>query len=61
LEIFVAHTLMSAGIRIILQNVFSIKFVSVNLIFGIVISCLRPLLLVDLLNHFGFRYAFIIR
>ncbi len=58
LEIFVAHTIASAGIRIILQKVFNIENQYIHIFLGILFGILGPLILVELLRKIGFKYAF---
>lgn len=60
LEIYVAHTIAAAGIRISLRNVFKIQNVPVHLVAGTVGGLVLPLLLVFLCQryHVGFLFRF---
>lgn len=58
LQIYVAHTLASAGFRIALQRILKIDNPELHVIGGIVAGMALPLLLMGLCNRLGFRYAF---
>ncbi len=58
LEIFVAHMLSAAGLRIALHRIFHIENAAAHLILGSIAGIVGPLLLVWLCNRLGLRYAF---
>jgi fucose 4-O-acetylase-like acetyltransferase len=61
LQIYVAHTLSSAGFRIFLQRVFKVQDPVVHLIGGTLVGILIPLLLIEVCDRLGFRYLFSLR
>lgn len=58
LEIFAAHIIASAGVRIILQQFFHITAPTPHLLFGICAGLVVPVALALLLDRVGFRYGF---
>ena len=58
LQIFVAHTIASAGLRIVLQKLLGIDAPVVHILGGIAIGIAAPLLLDAVCERVGFRYAF---
>jgi len=60
LEIFVAHTIASAGIRIVLQKLAHVTAPTPHLVIGTLTGLGAPVLLVLILKRLGFKYAFTI-
>lgn len=58
LQIFVAHTLASASLRIFLRKFLGVDDALVHLVLGTVAGIAGPMLLVRICERFGFRYAF---
>lgn len=58
LEIYVAHTIVSAGFRIILIRVFDITEPWTHLVGGTLVGVLGPLVLVWITQRIGFPYLF---
>lgn len=58
LSIFVAHTIASAGARIVLEWVFHVESLVVHLIVGVTVGVLAPLVLVNLGERLNFPYLF---
>jgi hypothetical protein len=58
LEIYVAHTIASAGIRIALQKGLKVQDVNVHIILGTVGGLLLPLILNSLCRRFHAEYVF---
>ncbi len=58
LEIFVAHTIFSAGFRIAAIRIADVNEISIHLLGATLAGLCGPLLLVFLVNQFGFRYMF---
>jgi len=58
LEIFVAHMLSAAGLRIALHRFLHVENAAAHLILGSIAGIVGPLLLVWLCNRLGIRYAF---
>lgn len=59
LEIFVAHTIASAGFRIILDKFLGIDVPWLHLVMGILAGIYLPILLKDLVDRLNFRYLFV--
>ena len=60
LEIYVAHTIASAGIRIALLKFANIAAPMPQIALGTLAGLYLPILLVQIFNRLGFRYAFIL-
>ena len=58
LEIFVAHTIFSAGFRIAAIRIADIHDITIHLLGATLIGLCGPLLLVFLVNRLGFKYMF---
>ena len=58
LEIFVAHTIFSAGYRIICTKLFGISSLGLHLSGAVIAGLLGPLILVYIANRFNVRYLF---
>jgi len=58
LEIYVAHTLGSAGARVVLTRFLHVESVPVHVVAGMVAGLGGPLLLCAVCQRLGFRYAF---
>jgi len=61
LQIFVAHTLSSAGVRILLGRVLGVQDPWIHLVGGTAAGIGLPLLLVGVCHRMGFEYAFSLR
>jgi len=61
LQIYVAHTLSSAGFRIFLQRVCKVQDPVVHLVGGTLVGILIPLALVELCDRLDFKYLFSLR
>lgn len=61
LQIYVAHTLSSAGIRIALGRILGIQNPWIHLLGGTLAGIGLPLLLVEICRRVGFEYAFTLR
>lgn len=61
LQIYVAHTLASAGFRIILQEVFRWESAWIHVLGGVCVGMYAPVLLDRFCNRIGFRYLFSLR
>jgi fucose 4-O-acetylase-like acetyltransferase len=61
LQIYVAHTLASAGFRIILQKAFGLDLAWVHVLGGVCFGMYAPVLLDRFCNRVGFRYLFSLR
>jgi fucose 4-O-acetylase-like acetyltransferase len=57
LQIYVAHTLASAGVRIAMKRV-GVHDPSVHLVLGTLAGIVLPILLLQVVNKIGFKYAF---
>jgi fucose 4-O-acetylase-like acetyltransferase len=58
LEIFVAHTIFSAGFRITIWKLAAINSLSIHLVGATIAGLIGPLLLVNVVKRFKFRYMF---
>jgi fucose 4-O-acetylase-like acetyltransferase len=58
LEIYVAHVMAAAAIRVILQKIFHITEPSIHIVLGIMASLYVPIALAYLCRMIGYRYAF---
>jgi hypothetical protein len=61
LQIFVAHTIFSAGARIFLQKIFHLSIPSVHIIVGGLMGIYGPIGLYLICQKFNFPYAFTLR
>lgn len=61
LEIYVAHTILSALVRIALQKVFQVDDIGLYLILGTIIGIYGPIFLNYLSHRFSFPYLFTLR
>lgn len=61
LQIFVAHTIFSAGARIFLQKIFHLSIPSVHIIVGVLMGIYGPIGLYLICQKFNFPYAFTLR
>lgn len=60
LEIYVAHTIASAAVRIALHKFVHVAAIPTHIVLGTLAGVYFPILLVRTFDHFGFRYAFIL-
>jgi fucose 4-O-acetylase-like acetyltransferase len=58
LEIFVAHTIFSASIRVLLQKLFNIDSPAIHILLGTVVGILGPMILYKLCLRYNFPYLF---
>jgi hypothetical protein len=58
LEIFVAHTIGSAGVRILLVKIGHVSAIAPHLALGILAGIYIPIALVIIFNRVGFRFGF---
>lgn len=61
LQIYVAHTIASAGFRIVLQKVFGYESAWLHITGGICVGMYFPILLDHFCRRIGFRYLFSLR
>jgi fucose 4-O-acetylase-like acetyltransferase len=58
LQIYVAHTIASAGVRIALQKVVGISALTPHIVLGTLAGLYLPIVLVLVFNRAGFRFGF---
>lgn len=58
LEIFVIHTLASAGCRVFLDKVVRIEFLYFHLVLGMVVGLYFPIIVKAITDRINFKYLF---